>query len=162
MKKAALIAAVAALIIAGIILISSLDKSPEKPSIWYGSDVCDMCGMVIAHTKYASAYYSPTEKKWRKFDDLGCMLMTLHKEGLEVEEIYVTDYESEELILAQDAFFVVVDPREVWTPMSSGIIAFKNRSSAESFAEEYKGKVYNFNELMDWFKTHRMGQGHGG
>lgn len=125
----------------------------ELPEIYYGYEKCDWCGMVISHKKFSAAYYDEYEGRWKKFDDIGCMLHMLMMEDAEIIKIiYVVDYQSEELIKADHAYFVVVDPHAIWTPMSSGILAFKYKSSAQLFAEQYKGKIYTFEELL-WAKS---------
>jgi len=157
-----IIVIVAGVAFIGYILLGRSGAGPGKPTIHYGSDTCDECGMVIAHKKYAAAYYDPIKKQWLKFDDIGCMLKNLLKNNAKIEIIYVTDYKEEKLIDAFTAYYVVADPHEVWTPMSTGIVAFKSRSDAETFANEHNGSVYTWEELLDWYRTHKMEMSHHG
>ncbi len=122
--------------------------SEEKPpEIQLGVDKCDMCGMIISEKNYAGLYYSTAEKRWKKFDDLGCLVMEAKKEGdAKPGTIYVFDYETEELIKAEKAYYVVSS--EIWTPMNTGIVAFKSKEKAEETAKKHRGKVMSFEELM--------------
>jgi hypothetical protein len=38
--------------------------------------------------------------------------------------------------------------------MSSGIVAFKDKSIAEIFSHDNNGQIFTFNELLSWVKTH--------
>ena len=122
--------------------------SEEKPpEIQLGTDKCDMCGMIISEKRYAGVYYSTSEKIWKKFDDIGCLIMEMRKKGdAKSGSVYVFDYESEELIKADKAYYVV--SKDVWTPMNTGIVAFKSKEKAEKFAGEHEGRVVSFSELM--------------
>lgn len=130
--------------------------SPSKrlPEIRYGVDACDWCHMVIMDKRFACAYWSIDEKKWRKFDDIGCMMRDLFKMGIEsAEDIYVSDYDAGVLIDGKIAYYVVADPKRLWTPMSSGIVAFNSKSKAVDLAQQYQGSIMNFNELLNMFKV---------
>ncbi len=60
--------------------------------------------------------------------------------------VYVFDYETEELIKAEEAYYVL--SQNIWTPMNTGVLAFKSKEMAEKVASEKGGKVMTFDELM--------------
>ena len=119
----------------------------KVPKIQLGSDRCDFCGMIISDVKYAGIYYSTVEKRWKKFDDVGCMIMESRKKGDAKEgTMYVFDYETGERIEAKKAYYVVSP--DIWTPMNTGIVAFKDRDRAQKLADKYSVKVMTFDEVM--------------
>ncbi|HIE36602.1 TPA: hypothetical protein EYP83_00415 [Candidatus Geothermarchaeota archaeon] len=127
-------------------------STPSIPEIKYGEDRCDYCGMVISEKKFSALAYSLDEERWVLFDDIGGLFLYIIENGgrNRFKDIYVYDYNSEERISAYDAYFVRGDPDKIWTPMSSGIVAFESRVEAESFAEQVDGKIYTFDELYNW------------
>jgi len=133
-----------------VLFVSSMlfGCSEEKPpEIQLGVDKCDMCGMIISEKEYAGIYYSISEKRWKKFDDIGCLVMEAKKEGdVKSGTVYVFDYETGELIKADKAYYVL--SQDIWTPMNTGIIAFKSKEKAEEIASKSRGKVMTFDELM--------------
>ena len=126
--------------------------SQSIPEIQYGQDKCDYCGMIISEKKYSSIAYSVSEERWVKFDDLGGLFLYMVKHGGKenFRDVYVFDYYTEERINAIEAFFVKGNPEKIWTPMSSGIVAFKNQADAMEFASQYDADVMSFNELYIW------------
>lgn len=145
----------AILLTATFLIIGLLSTPPRKPVIHYGSDKCDYCGMVIVDRQYSAAYYYITEERWRKFDDIGCMFLQLLKDGEgKVSDIYVADYIKGELIDGYKAYYVHASIKEVPTPMSTGIVAFEDRSAAETFSHKHEGQIFTFHELLNWVKTH--------
>jgi len=134
-----------ALVLISLIIAGCSEEKP--PEIQFGMDKCDMCGMIISEKRYAGFYYSTSEKRWKKFDDVGCLAMEAKKEK-DVKEgtVYVFDYETEELIKAEEAYYVL--SQNIWTPMNTGVLAFKSKEMAEKVASEKGGKVMTFDELM--------------
>ena len=64
----------------------------------------------------------------------------------DVAVYWVHDYETEEWLKADAAFFV--KDTNLQTPMGFGIIAFDSQERAESWAAEQGGMVMTFSELM--------------
>lgn len=126
--------------------------TPEIPEISYGQDRCDYCGMIISEKKYSALAYSLNEERWVFFDDIGGLFLYVVENGGKdlFRYIYVFDFHSGERISAYEAYFVRGAPDDIWTPMSSGIIAFRSGSDAESFAMQVDGLVYTFEELYTW------------
>ncbi|HET7087376.1 MAG TPA: nitrous oxide reductase accessory protein NosL [Anaerolineae bacterium] len=81
-----------------------------------------------------------------KFDDIGDMLAyhARHPE-LEVRARFVHDYNTEECILGETAFYV--RSSQIVSPMGHGIAAFRDRSAAETFAGGIGASVLTFDAL---------------
>jgi copper chaperone NosL len=105
---------------------------PQPPDVVYGQDVCDLCGMIISEPRYAAAMLLDNGES-RKFDDIGNMLWyhDQHPE-LGVRAWFVHDYEAEEWIRGEPAFYV--QSPAIKSPMGHGIAAFKDRVTAEALA----------------------------
>ena len=92
------------------------------PDINYGRDVCFECGMIISEARFASAYRTAADAEML-FDDIGGMLKYGHATGeIATAEAWVHDYETEEWVAAEQAYFIVT--QSVATPMAFGILAF--------------------------------------
>ncbi len=125
----------AVLALAGLLLgaCGKGQGTPQPPEIYYGQDTCARCGMHISDPKFAAVLLT-LEGEWRKYDDIGCMLDDYVHGGIKATAIYVHDYNTEAWVDAKVAFFVQSD---IPTPMGSGLAAFRDRASAERFAEEF-------------------------
>jgi nitrous oxide reductase accessory protein NosL len=58
---------------------------------------------------------------------------------------FVMDFESREWLIAENAFYV--RSPEFKTPMSGGIVAFKDESNARAAAAKYQGTMLRFAEV---------------
>lgn len=132
-----------------LILLAACGSEPdfdEPPAMRYGEDVCDRCLMIINEARYAAAFVTP-EGEERRFDDIGGMVTTIKEAPEEVAVFWVHDYDTEEWLKAEDAFFVESD--DLATPMGFGIIAFAERSRAEEWADEQAGNLRSYTELFE-------------
>lgn len=124
-------------------------SSSPKPVINLGIDRCEKCGMVITDERFASAYWSEEEKRWRLFDDIGCMIKDMREAGnTGARLVYVSDYLTGELIEAREAYFVVADPAALTTPMGYGVVALRSREDALRLVDRVGGRVMGFEELL--------------
>ena len=132
-----------------LLLLGACQSQPDlsqPPEIVYGEDVCTECGMIISEARFASAYYTQ-DGEARIFDDIGEML-THHAENQEdVAQLWVHDYETEEWIVAEEAFYV--SGEELHTPMGFGVVAFSDQAQAQNFAEQSQAMVMTLDGLMD-------------
>ena len=132
-----------------LLLLGACQSQPDlsqPPEIVYGEDVCTECGMIISEARFASAYYTQ-DGEARIFDDIGGML-THHADNQEdVAQFWVHDYETEEWIVAENAFYV--SGEELHTPMGFGVVAFSNQARAQNFAEQSQAMVMTLDGLMD-------------
>jgi copper chaperone NosL len=104
--------------------------------------------MIISEARFAAAYVTQ-EGETRRFDDVGDMLLFHQEHQEEVAVFWVHDYETEEWVRADQAFFVMSE--ELITPMGYGIVAFADRERAEALAAETQGMVMTFEELAARF-----------
>lgn len=150
-----------AALICGVLLLAAckpetnLDSPPE---IVYGEDACDYCNMIISEPRHAASYLTTTGAA-HLFDDIGGMLLYHAEHNEEVHSFWVHDYESEEWLRAENAFYVINSA--VYTPMGHGIFAFENEGQAAEFAEQnQKGTVLGFSELLALAKDGNLRSDH--
>ena len=138
----------AILFITAAVLLAACSSSPdpdEPPTILYGEDVCDRCMMIINEARFATAY-TTNDGQTRRFDDIGGMARHDRDMNEDVATYWVHDYETEEWLKADTAFFVKDD--KLHTPMGFGIIAFNSQERAESWAAEQGGTMMTFSDIM--------------
>ena len=127
---------------------SPVDLS-EPPEIRYGEEMCTECGMIISEPRFAAAYYT-VDGNAQRFDDIGGMASHHAENQEDVAQFWVHDYDTEEWIIADQAFFVMSD--QVHTPMGFGVIAISDQSRAQELASEFNAMVMTFEAVMESFK----------
>lgn len=140
---------VTVLALLSIILLTACGGGPdldEPPDIRYGEDVCDRCLMIINEARYAAAYVK-SDGEARLFDDIGGMVASIDEAAEDVAVFWVHDYDTEEWLKADEAFYVKSD--DLVTPMGFGIVAFADRSRAEEWAAEQAGQMRSYSELFE-------------
>lgn len=110
-------------------------KSEGPPRIVYGEDICERCRMAINDDRHAGAIV--TEDATLRFDDIGELVAAAQEQGAIDGKIWVHDFESKEWLDGTAATYAWMPSRV--TPMGTGIVAFEQRSRAESFAAEQGG-----------------------
>jgi copper chaperone NosL len=138
-------------LVAGLLLVVAAcggnAAASGPPDINYGRDVCVECNMIISEPNHAAAYRLPdgTEKL---FDDVGGMVKHGRAQGeFDTATAWVHDYETEEWVAVEDAFFVPT--LSVATPMGHGIIAFGDRGRADVFAAAVDGQVIDWATVLE-------------
>lgn len=128
---------------------NAISESEIKiPSIEFSKDTCALCRMVIREKKFSASLVS--EKNSLAFDDIGDLLIYLKKNKEESYIPWVYDYNSEKLLKANSAFFVIT--KSVQTPMRHGIIAFEKETDALTLKEKNGGDFFNgFSDLYKYF-----------
>lgn len=114
------------------------------PTIHYGQDVSDGCGMLISDPTYAAAYRT-TGGITRVFDDVGEMLQSQRERREEVTSYFVHDFTTKDWLRADGAQFVA-SPK-LHTPDGYGIAAFGDEADARALAAQLGGKVLSFEAL---------------
>lgn len=115
------------------------------PDLSIGRDVCDRCGMIISEARFAAGYWVGDED-WI-FDDIGGMMVFAEMAGdLDLMSAWVHDYDSEEWIRAEEAFYVM--GTSIQTPMAFGIAAFGDRSRADAIAAEQETRALTWPDLV--------------
>lgn len=119
--------------------------------IHLGEERCRRCGMIISRINYAAAFYVEGELDWNKYDDIGCMIMDYHlasKDMVNAHAIKVFDFDTEEELDANSAYYILADVRKLRTPMGYNIIALKARTSAEENAKEHQSDVLTWDQAL--------------
>ena len=116
----------------------------HPPKIHYGRDVCDECGMIISEKQFAAASVD-RDGNITKFDGIGCLILYQAKHPSAVQWNWVHDYQSEEWIEVDNAFFV--NTEKLVTPMAFGLVAFSSKRVASQFVHEEGGALVELNEL---------------
>ncbi len=127
------------------IACSSEPDLDQPPEIRYGEDSCDRCLMIINEARFAAAYVTE-DGTARRFDDIGGMVAHDAEMQEDVAVYWVHDFETEEWIRADEAYFVKSD--EQITPMGFGIVAFTTHDQAEMWAGERQAMVMDFSQLV--------------
>jgi copper chaperone NosL len=139
------------LLVAGISMVLALSAcSPSvdtgEPEIRYGRDVCTQCGMIASEVKFAASYRLDGQDFL--FDDIGDLVIYAREFGVQLDpqRTWVHDFESEESLLAADAFFIPTV--SVATPMGHGVIAVSDMATAERIASQLGGEVIRWDVLI--------------
>ena len=139
----------AALAIVLMLVLPACESRPRGPVPLERDDACASCRMLISERRYAAELIDRTGEIY-KFDDIACMLRFAHVHGIQQSgaKFYVTDYaSSNNWIDAGQAYFVNLKS-SVSSPMASGIVAFRDSSSARASGQK-EGPI-TFTEL--WAK----------
>lgn len=130
-----------------------LDQPPE---ILYGEDVCAECSMIISEARFAAAYYTKSGEV-RRFDGVGelCTYYLGHQE--ESESIWVHDYQTEEWLNAERAYYVI--SQNLQSPMGQGAVALGDQRRAEQLAAQVGSEVMDFAGILEHFRM-KAGEAH--
>jgi len=117
--------------------------------------VCSECNMKIseANKKFSVVLPNVSGMGPSFYDDVGCAVLSRNKECATRQMTFDSnaiayDYLTVEAVPVEKAFFAFKS--DAWTPMGYGIVAFKDKAQAETFAAEHgKGKVVRWFELVD-------------
>lgn len=118
-----------------------------RPAEITSHDMCSYCRMAISESRYA-AQFVQDDGESVKFDDIGCMLQFLKSKRNRpgTKHFFVMDYKSRVWMGAEQSYFVRSEEFE--TPMSYGIVAFKNSEGAEAAAGKSEGTLIDFAALL--------------
>ena len=110
-------------------------------------DMCSYCKMAISEKQYAAELIDG-EGQVSKFDDIGCLLSFVKKRSINVSasSFFVMDFDERQWIKGDSAYYV--RSAELTTPMSGGIIAFRDQSKAQEAAGKYHSKQLRFDDLL--------------
>ncbi|MEM0481498.1 MAG: nitrous oxide reductase accessory protein NosL, partial [Nitrososphaerota archaeon] len=155
-RRALILGAVAAAVVTAAAVYLTLQPATRIPRllIYLDKDKCKRCGMVISRQEFAAGLFVEGMDDWWKYDDVGCMLKDYieNSERVKVLAAAVFDYYTKEQLDAMAANYVKADPKKLWTPMSSGIVAAKDSSVAEQIAHKYDGHVYSWQKIIEEVK----------
>ena len=107
--------------------------------------------MVVSEELFASALVK-TNGETEKFDDLGCMIRFRSRlNPNEVKRAWVHDYESGGWLRLEEA--QIVRAQDLLTPMGYSLAAFKNLSSAQTWAGEHPGEIIQLDQYQNSITT---------
>lgn len=137
---------VAAVLFAAILLFAACQSAALKPVELLPEEMCAFCKMALSEKKYAAEFITRDGDVF-KFDDLGCMADYIagKRNRDQIAAFFVVDFESKEWLNAETAHFV--SSATFQTPMSGGIVAFRDRSRAEAAAVS-GGRLLSFAEVI--------------
>jgi copper chaperone NosL len=128
---------------------SEASADPTPPTIHYGEDICEFCGMIVSEERYAAGYITPAGET-RIFDDIGDMVQAhLQDQEEEAAALFVHDYNDHTWIRAETAHYL--HSPNLPTPMLSGLAAFPTAAEANSLADELGGQILTFDELLSHY-----------
>lgn len=122
---------------------------PTPPTIHYGEDICEFCGMIVSEERFAAGYITPAGEE-RIFDDIGDMVQAHLRDEEEAAALFVHDYQDHTWLRAETAHYLLSS--DLPTPMLSGLAAFPTAAEAKSLAGELGGQVMTFEELLSHYR----------
>jgi len=127
-----------AVITATVLMGACAGKADGPPDIQVDRTACAHCTMLISEPRYAAAYQVEGAGA-RVFDDIGCLLDALDKEGKAPARFWFMDAADSRWIDGHSAIFVRSE--QIRTPMSGGITAYRDLAAAEAAAAKHAGVV---------------------
>lgn len=131
-----------------VLFLLGCNISPQP--INYGEDACHYCTMTIVDHQHAAQIVTDKGKAY-KFDAIECMLNYL-KENKDVNpELYlVNDFMNPgQLIDATKATYLI--SKNIPSPMGKYLSAFQTKEAADKTKIKYEGKLYTWEEILDYF-----------
>lgn len=132
--------------VAMMLVLANCQSATLEPIAIEAHDMCSFCRMSISEKRYAAELIDEDGEVY-KFDDIGCManFMKQKENDGSIRAAFVMNFEQREWLKAEDAFYA--RSPEFKTPMSSGIVAFRNESNAHAAAAKYHGTMLRFPEI---------------
>jgi copper chaperone NosL len=103
--------------------------------------------MAISEKQYAAEFIDKDSEPY-KFDDIGCMIRYVkgNQNKDTIAAYFVVDFDSQSWVKAEEAHYV--RSSEFKTPMSGGMVAFKDKSKADGAVAKHQGELLSFSDLM--------------
>lgn len=115
-------------------------------------DLCNEKGITVDESVKKFSLFQVDVAKPIAYNDIGCGILWRDNQCTAIQMTFdntakVHDYDSGEEIYAKDAFYV--KGADIDTPVGYGIIAFRNRESADRFVAGIgAGTVLSYDELI--------------
>jgi copper chaperone NosL len=126
-----------AILTAALVAASCSAKPAGPPEIVVDRTPCSHCGMLISEPVYAAAYRAQGAEA-RVFDDIGCWRAAARSEAGPLTSWF---HDAEDGAWIDGSAAVFVASPEIRTPMAGGLIAYRDRTAAESAARTRHGRV---------------------
>jgi len=139
--------------------VSALEEALRNGTYW---NRCIFCGMIINDTKFAALVVLKSGYAVRT-DDIGCIFrMALLpperwrvlrvyppedvKRLVQVEKVFVPDFNTGEYVEAQKAFYVI--RQDMMTPMRDCVLPFRDREAAAKM----NATVYTYDQMLQLYR----------
>ena len=131
---------------------SSSDPT-APPTVYYGQDVCVMCGMIISDERFAAAMIVDGDRiESRLYDDIGCLLDDdTSRDDATVVARWVHDFRTLEWRDAVTATYV--HSTILHSPMAFGLAAVGDSDEAGRLLEQYPGESLDFQAVRARFEA---------
>ncbi|MBC8402154.1 MAG: nitrous oxide reductase accessory protein NosL [Candidatus Marinimicrobia bacterium] len=129
--------------VAGLLVYGCAGGSEAE--IAFGIDNCEACNMLIDQPKEAAGLM--LEDGFHPYCNPICMIHEVNRlkvNRVKADKIYLSDYEAGGLIPAEGATFFV---GRIQTVMNYGVVAFTDRTTAETLTKSYSGELLSYNEF---------------
>jgi len=144
------------MLIFGLISTAQADGSfrkmaSEKPTLTQeGKEKkwCPVCGMSLKMFYKTSHSSKLKDGKNRQYCSMRCLAVDHHEHNISLDTIHVVDVNSEKLIDANRAFYVL-GSKIKGTMAKVSKLAFSTQKEAETFAKEYGGEVMEFKKAFE-------------
>ena len=145
-RRSTLLAAIAILVLSGLIACSS---GPQP--IEYGSDSCARCKMIISQRKFGAELIT-TKGRIYKYDAIECLIPEFLRNGADYySHMLVTDYNQPgKLIDATSSSYLI--SKSLPSPMGAFLSAHATSEKAIEVEQIYEGEVFDWNSLVSTFK----------
>lgn len=107
---------------------------------------CPVCGMSLK--LFYKTSHAVNEKQ---FCSMRCLLVDMEEHNVSLDAVQVVDSQTEKLIPAKSAFYVVGSEIE-GTMSEVSKLAFGDKKDAEAFIEEYDGEIMTFEAALEQAK----------
>lgn len=127
-----------------IALLTSCSIGPEP--IRFGKDQCDYCKMNIADSKFGAELVTDKGRVY-KFDAVECMVPFMKENPGEYAHVLAVPFdEPKSLHPVSTGHFVISD--SIRSPMGANLLVFKNKSTAQEYAQS--GKLYDWSGIEQY------------
>lgn len=130
-----------------VLFLQACGNKEYKPrKIVSETDICKICNMSIVHKEYAGEI-ALKNGDYEIFDDLGCLIeymKDMDKDNL--GKAFIKDESGKKWLDVKTASYVY--DKDIWTPMSYGVIAFSTKEKAKKYIKkEGKGELLSYADL---------------
>lgn len=129
-----------------LMMMASCGSRLPLPVEIEAADMCAQCKMAISEKRYAAETIDG-DGNAIKFDNLDCMLRYASRHDLKDKQTawFVMDSEGKKWLDARQAF--LVKSASIPGPMGSGILAGRDRATADELAKRFSGRILRFDDL---------------
>ena len=120
----------------------------EVEPIKLNKDKCSHCEMVISNGKFGAEVITNKGREY-KFDDMGCMISYITKNGKNnFKAFYIHDFDKENVLVDVTTTFIV-HSESLKSPMRGDFAAFTSKDKAEALAKQTNTKVLSWNSISN-------------